>query len=264
MTTFWAKPIWDLLTPLQYLQFPWRFLTFTGLFAAVLAGYFIFLLKLPILKLIFSALLLILLIIPNMKLFRPQFFRQDLTDEQATSAETINWYVSHSSFEYAPRGVPIKTGDLGTNLIDIDKSQIPQEKITADPDKVALEIGEIAPHRFQFLARAREPSRLPINTFNFPGWRAKIDNQKTAIFDDNRYKLISIDLPQGEHKINVELQDTPVRKVGNYLSLFSAILLVMAIAFSKMAPSLFRAKKTPVLGSEMKRILSSGERTPAE
>ena len=52
MTTAYSKFIWDLFPPLGYLQFPWRFLTFIGLCTSIMAGYFIYILRLPIFKLI--------------------------------------------------------------------------------------------------------------------------------------------------------------------------------------------------------------------
>lgn len=230
MTTYFSKPLWDLIGPLQYLQFPWRFLAITGLFASILAGYFIYLLKLPILKLILSTIVIVALVIPNLKLFRPQAYRESLTDEAATSRQTINWDVSHSSFEYVPRGVPVKKGELGTNLIDIEKSQIPQEKIVADQSKVKIEDQKISPHRVSFFAQAKESSMITINTFNFPGWTAKIDSQTTSIVDNNRYKLISVSIPKGDHFVTVQFKDTPVRKLANYISLASMLLLMIAVA----------------------------------
>ena len=236
MTTFWSKPIWDLIIPLGYLQFPWRFLTATGLFASILAGYFIYLLKIPIIKLIFSLVVVVALIVTSLKLFQPQFYREDLTDEVATSSETINWDVSLSSFEYVPKGVPTKTSDLGTNLIDIDKSQIPQEKITTG-DKVKIDILKNSPHNLSFRAQAKESSIVTINTFNFPGWSAKIDGQKTNIFDNNKYKLISLNIPKGDHDIKVEFKNTPTRTLANSVSIITVVLLLITIQMKIFRPT---------------------------
>ncbi|MBI3282685.1 hypothetical protein HYZ70_01250, partial [Candidatus Curtissbacteria bacterium] len=145
--------------------------------------------------------------------------------------ETINWYVSRSSFEYVPKGVPIVRGELGTNLIDIQESQIPQEKIVADQSKLKIKNLETSPHRIRFAALAEESSIVTINTFNFPGWTAKIDGQNTSIIDNNRYKLISINIPKGDHRVQVQFKDTQVRKIANYLSLFS--LLLMGLVLTK-------------------------------
>lgn len=233
MTTFYSKPIWDLITPLQYLQFPWRFLTFTGLFASILAGFFIYQLKLPILKLIFSIVIIIALIIPNLKLFRPQAYRENLTDETTTAKDTVSWDVSQSSFEYLPKGVPIKRGELGTNLIDIEKSQVPRDKIKRDVDLVKIENLKHSPSRIDFSAQAQESEVATINTFNFPGWTAKIDGQNVPIFDNNKYKLISINIPQGSHNVNIEFKNTPVRMLANYVSIVSVVILILSIAISR-------------------------------
>ena len=98
MTTTYSKIIWELFPPLAYLQFPWRFLAFTGLFSSILAGLFIYLLRVSIFRLIAFVILTILLIIPNLKLFKPEHYRRHLTDEVATAESTINWDVSKTSF----------------------------------------------------------------------------------------------------------------------------------------------------------------------
>ena len=223
MTTFYSKPIWDLISPLGYLQFPWRFLIFTGLFASILAGYFIRLLKLPIFKLTAAVILIALILWTNLKLFKPQSYRFDLTDEIATSSQAVNWDVSSSSFEYVPRGLPLKTSGLGTNVIDIQKSDIPSRKIAADSRKVAILNESVKPHEISFEAQANQASQLTINTFNFPGWQAQIDGKKIPITDNNKFKLIEIFAPYGKHNFKIEFEDTLPRKAGDFITLASMI-----------------------------------------
>ena len=95
----------------------------TALFSSFLAGAFVYFLKLPILKLIAASLLIILVFIPNFKLFKPQTYRLNLTDEVATSEEIINWDISQSSFEYIPKGVELKESKLNANDVNIKKSE---------------------------------------------------------------------------------------------------------------------------------------------
>ena len=40
------------------------------------------------------------------------------------------------------------------------------------------------------------------------------------------YGLISFKLPEGEYNIEVKLTDTPIRKIGNLVSLVSIIILL--------------------------------------
>lgn len=230
MTTFYSKPIWDLITPLQYLQFPWRFLTFTALFSSLIAGYFIYQLKFPTFKLLIAVVLIALISLTNLKLFKPQTYRINLTDKDATAKEVINWDVSYSSFEYAPKGVALTKGELDTNVIDIKKSDIPTGKISADSNQVKITQTTFSPHKINFTTQSKQMSQVTINTFNFPGWQAHIDGQKVNIDDNNKFKLISLDIPAGSHSVKIEFRDTPIRKTANMITALSFVIVLILFA----------------------------------
>ena len=73
--------------------------------------------------------------------------------------------------------------------------------------------------------------RLPL--FDFPGMVVKVNGEKADHYNndcrghDFCYGLISVKLPVGEHKIEVELTDTPVRKIGNSVTLLSLVIILM-------------------------------------
>lgn len=100
MTTEYSGFIWDRIPQLWYLQFPWRFLEFAALFSSLLAGSLV--VKKPI-----AIILIALLLLFNVKLFVPQTFR-DVTDADLTNDYEIKWRVSSTSFEYLPKGSPLK------------------------------------------------------------------------------------------------------------------------------------------------------------
>src|SRR3989339_63636 len=227
MTTSYSKLIWDLVSPLGYLQFPWRFLIFTSLFSSILAGAFIYLLKLPILRLIASLILITLLVVTNFKLFKPQTYRPDLTDEIATSKKIINWDVSRSSFEYVPVGLPLYKSPNDTNLLRIGTCQIPREKVRLIQGTTKIENLKGSPSKIQFTSNAQKTSPVRVNVFNFPGWQAKIDGQKTIIQDNNPYKLITIDVPEGSHQIEVVFTNTPVRTQANTITIGTIITMII-------------------------------------
>lgn len=70
-------------------------------------------------------------------------------------------------------------------------------------------------------------STIRIPLFDFPGMVVKIDGQKVKHHNDDcrneRYcrGLITFNVPEGSHQIEAKLTDTPVRRVGNYLTLIS-------------------------------------------
>ena len=229
MTTFYSKPIWDLIPPLAYTQFPWRFLIFTSLFSSILAGALVYLLRLPILRLIASLILVVLLAIPNFKLFKPQTYRPDLTDEIATSEEIINWDISQSSFEYIPKGVELKKSELGTNVVNIKKSEIPTEEVQILSGLAQINSLNSTPSKINFIVNAKDPLQVRVNVFNFPGWNAKVDGKKFTIADNNRLKLITLNIPEGVHRVEIQFKDTFDRFTGNIISLTSLLILFFFI-----------------------------------
>ncbi|MDP3994462.1 MAG: hypothetical protein Q8P91_01365, partial [bacterium] len=80
--------------------------------------------------------------------------------------------------------------------------------------------------------------RLPL--FDFPGMRVKANGQVIKHnHDDCRGEefclgLITFKLPQGNYDIEAKLTDTPVRKVSNYLTLTSIVVLAWLILKKNM------------------------------
>ena len=229
MTTFYSKFIWDLITPLQYLQFPWRFLTFTALFSSILAGAFIYLLRVPILQLVASITLVILLFLPNFKLFKPQYYRPDLTDQKATSHETIAWDVSQSSFEYLPKGVELDRSPLGTNLVRLARADISKTKVEVVEGDLEINNLVARPSKIKFSTISDNVSKLQIKIYNFPGWQARVDNLLVPISDNNSLKLITLDVPSGSHQIELEFKNTPIRSLANLISVMSILAIIIVI-----------------------------------
>ncbi len=227
MTTYYSKIIWDLLPPLGYLQFPWRLLTFTALFTSILAGAFIYLLKLPILRILALSILSILLIFTNLKLFSPQFYRTDLTDKKATTAENINWEVSLSSFEYLPTGVALKKSPLGTNIVDITKRDIPVRRAQVEQGEATIGNIQSTPTKISFEVNAQTSSIIRVNIFDFPGWVVKVNNQQVPISSDNKLKLITFNLKNGVSQVDIEFKNTLLRSLANLISEISIIGLII-------------------------------------
>jgi len=243
MTTFYSKPIWDLIPSLGYLQFPWRFLIFTSLFSSILAGAFIYLLRLAILRLVASLILIVLLFIGNFKLFKPQTYRLDLTDEIATSKQIINWDVSESSHEYIPKGVELKKSDLGVNILNIKKSEIPSRKEEIISGQAQITDLKTTPAQVKFTIDAKETSQVRINVFNFPGWQVMVDKLRVPINDNNRLKLISFTLPEGTHQVEAEFVNTPIRTVANLTTVGTFIIIGILLLWPKWGRFLTNQRK---------------------
>lgn len=231
MTTEYSAVIWDNFSPIQFLQFPWRFLTFIVLFSSFLVGASIWivqkLVKPKWITYISAVVLVVLLFIPNLKLFQPQT-HLDVTDEFYTSDEFTKWHISKTSFEFVPKGVETTIQeDLNITQLAISEDQIAVESVTTEPDTAEVAIHTNKPHLKEVSINASEPTLVTFNTFNFPGWQLWLDGEEAPIDDTNRLKLITTEVPSGETHLEIKFTNTPVRVLANSVTLLTLIGVVL-------------------------------------
>jgi len=226
LSTFHSQFLWNLVTPLWYIQFPWRFLSFTALFLPLVIVLLINSIKLPSKVIIFMTVITVITVIFfNRQYFTPARYL-DVSDQTYTTKEDLSWRVSKTSFEFVPIGVKTVFSDIGTTQLDISKKEIPTQSFQIL--KGDLNISEIKnlPHQKIYQIHSTKGGVLRINTYNFSGWEVTIDGKNTFINDQNKLKLITVKIPPGKYEVTVEFQNTPIRTLGNYLSLFSLIIMV--------------------------------------
>ena len=228
MTTDYSLFIWKNVAYLSYLQFPWRFLTFTSLFISLTSAYGIYLLLISLEKIKNRKVLMSLFVLVYGVLtiyfvgryFVPQNYINK-SDRQLTSFDEVAWRVSRSTFEFAPKGIKTTKSNLNTTIpniriIDIDDTSY--EVVDGKAQVISIK------NKFmekEYLVKAEEDIIFRQNTFNFPGWTAYQNGKKIDISDNNDFKLITVKLPKGEHNLSFIFEDTLVRKIGNYLSIAS-------------------------------------------
>jgi len=110
--------------------------------------------------------------------------------------------------------------------------------------------GQVAPLTIKNASRlyqvtATTSLRLVDYTFYFPGWVVKVNGQETPIqFQDINYRgVITYDVPQGNHQVNVSYQPTKIRLFSRYLSL--AFLIATIILYLIFASGIIEAQLLP-------------------
>lgn len=218
----YSKPFWDIFPPFWYIQFPWRFLIFSGFFGSFLTGGIIILFKNKTARMIvFFAIILLLFFFSNGK-FVPQ--RQfPATDEDYTNKEKIRFETSNLAYEYVPKGIKTKMSDIQTTKIDIEKSEIASIPGKIISGTMSMKTLENKPQYKKYSVVVEESGIFQINTFSFPGWVVYKNGKKVDFDDQNDFKLIRIMLEKGEYEIEAKFQDTPARTYGNIASILSII-----------------------------------------
>lgn len=217
--------IWKLLPFLEWLQFPWRFLTISIFLLAIMAGLGIYLI--PKFKIAIGVLVMVMAFILNYSYFVPKDWK-NITDTDKFSGQAWEKQLTISIFDYLP---------IYAKLPPVVKAPAKPEVLEGSAYFISYEKGSDW-QKGEIVAESDSLVRVPL--FDFPGMTVKVDGQTVShVNNDCRGEefclgLITFNVPSGQHKIEVKLKDTPVRYIGNWLSILS---IGVSVAF------LFKKKK---------------------
>jgi hypothetical protein len=218
--------LWEWLPLLQYLEFPWRFLSLVAVSTALLCG-FPFLLVPPERGRLATALMTLL--IAGLFLFgfpnaRPEGFLDVQDADYGPQAIRERGLAVTTAREYEPIWVQDPPSIPATTPLTLVEGQA--RLLSARPSPTYLEIQ----------ADVTEEARLRVNTFYFPGWTLYVDGAERAIDYRNPQGVIEFSLEPGTHLAQLRFQDTPVR-------LWSARLSFLAISLLLLTPWLWRGAR---------------------
>lgn len=209
--------IWAKLPFLWYMQFPWRFLALSIFLLCLLSGYFIY--HSGKYKYALGLVAVAIAFYLSISFFIPKDWL-NITDSDKFSG--VNWQkqMTISIFDYLP---------IYATLPPINEA--PKTPEIMDGKAEVLEYTKGSDFQYGTIKVSEDASiRLPL--FDFPGMVVKVNGEKTSHYNndcrghDFCYGLISFNLPVGEYKIEVELTDTPVRKIGNFITMISLVSVV--------------------------------------
>ena len=216
MMTPYAAGIWDHVTLLQYVQFPWRLLGPAALCLALLIAPLGQILKsLPRWRPLLFGVALALLIVPNFAHNFPRRYRHELLSEWAPQRLSARGVEATTAFEYVPRwviawpipfqGVRIITGSA-------------QAKQTGRA--VTSWSGDV---------NAATPVTAELFITWFPGWMVLVDGHRVPSAPAELTGLIRFDIPPGTHQVEAIWKRTAPRWIGDSVSWLS--LLTLAVMF---------------------------------
>jgi hypothetical protein len=226
-----SRPVWDTLTVLQVAEFPWRLLGLANLGLAFLAGAAMLLLPAKVRRFAVVLCLLVQIVAVAPYLYPVTPFAQY---GQPTIAEQINYERRSQSIgttglsEYLPRtvGQPPNTSPL---VETFQTGQFPERL-----DRDALPPGAIATLLKQDAVTHIYDLDSPVDFtlrlfhYDYPGWRAWLDDQPVSISPETDTGFMLINIPAGQHTLKVRFGETPGRVVAMLLSGLTVIGLVIA------------------------------------
>lgn len=210
--------LWERLTLLPFLQFPWRFLSVATVAVAFLCGGLgLFVprsrpwggIALAVVVLAFVAQGL-----PNARHGAPP----ESIGEGLSPREVADWGLMGIANGFAP----IWANELPREPV--------REALSVLSGRAQWSALEESSAMRRYSVTVEVPARLRLNHHYFPGWTLEVNGLEQVFGFANPLGAMEFDLPPGDHTVLFELRDTPVRVAGGRLALASLVTLVLGTA----------------------------------
>ena len=209
--------LWEAIPLMAFIQFPWRFLAISifivSLFGAVALNH----LKWKPNIIFFIALAAVILI--NFNYFKPRNFVED-----SFFAKFLNTDSTHRGVDLTKDYFPIWVKFDRVEYFPTPRANSGEIEVLSFEQKTAKAKGEI---------KVLSDALVEVPITYFPGWEVKANGLNIKLQEPSLQGLITFELPKGDNRIDLVLKDTPVRIIGNILSLTSAAALLIFLGYAK-------------------------------
>lgn len=217
--------IWKMIGFLEWLQFPWRILANSIFLLSVISAIGLQLIPNVKARVGVGFAVLALVVVLHAGFFKPVDWL-NISDKDKFSGKSWDKQLTISIFDYLP---------IYAEFPPI--TQAPEKPEVLDGDIIIKSYSKGSNYQQGEIIVEKEATiRLPL--FDYPGMKVTVDGKKVNHWnDDCRLQefclgLITFQLPPGNYKIRAELTNTPIRTVGNVISLVSMILIISIFIYS--------------------------------
>ncbi len=200
--------VWNIL-PVDFVQFPFRFLSVTILCSAFLAACLTSLLK-GTKQYVLGFIFIIVLIISA-----AQFIKTSQSFDRGEGYYATNMATTTVQDEYMPVWVKEKPLQRAEKKVEIIKGKGVVQNISYTNKKVS------------FTANIEKSALVRVNMIYWPGWEAFVDNKPVSISYNNPTGLIEFLLSEGKHEVQIRFGETPLRMLADAVSGVSLLTLLI-------------------------------------
>jgi hypothetical protein len=256
----YSQPVWESVPLLELAEFPWRMLGPAIFCASFLAapGAALFIEKLTINRkemsfIIVNGSILVIIALNLYYLYPTQFIPWGTpTPADAFHYEVVSGAIGTTSTgEFLPRAAQ-RHPEPDTLWPDYEAGRPPQKL-----DPATLPPGAIV----KTISHRSESDSLAVNTpqefvatlrtLYWPGWQLYLNGEPWSFSVTPQTGLIQTTIPPGQHTLILRLESTPLRSLGQGLSLVSLILLIviglMALIRARQPAAIGRGPRAAVL-----------------
>jgi len=198
--------LWERISILAYLQFPWRFLIIAVFAFSVAGGCLVKVVEGRRSKMIVVATVFILLLGLNARFFRPREW-VEISDKEKFSGELWERQLTISIFDYLPKSAKFPPSH-----------KAPEEPVIWEERGQVISGQKGSYWQLWRIKIDEENTKVRLPIIYFPDWRVTCDGETVSIDYSNDLGVIEVFLDEGEHEVFAQLVNTPIRSVGNYLT----------------------------------------------
>lgn len=200
--------IWEKISQLEFIQFPWRFMGISIFFASIVGGMLTLLVKDFRLGRIGMVFLFFITVFTYVGYFKPESYYLDSIDEHYISKENILQRNDKVPKDYLPIWVKVLAqGRQETPKIILGEGEIINydKKITSASFEVEME----------------KEGLIDVPIYYFPGWEVKVDGGMQEFKEPGELGFIRVEVEEGAHTVILNFRNTPLRNVSNLLTVAS-------------------------------------------
>lgn len=202
--------MWQWLSILQYIQFPWRWLGTAVFFLTLFATYPLIWMSSHRTRLMYAALFVWVMALHSAD-FHPESYLDSSSALYSTDADRIQTQMSAVLPDYIP-----------LDLVDVIKPPSSLFKVPLGLDQFVEPVVNRG-HEKLFKTHFSHDTLLQIAIARFPGWRAEVDGAPVPL-ENGDQGTIAVMVPPGEHWVGVRFGRTPVRALSETVSVISLAL----------------------------------------
>jgi len=226
LQTNMSRAFWEVAPLVRFIQFPWRLLGPVSFFSALLLGAVLCWSRLAGAPGWAVAAILVLIIgYAGLRNLDPKLSTiwYPITDEQIGRKDL---------YERGARGYPLYSdyapAAMQSGPWDLTKPRAPNAPIWPPlATQPMIQIKSEGGTCLNLQVQTSTPLILRLPRIYFPNWRVSVGGQPEQIVSSRPLGLITVEIPEGEHPVEVCYGNTPLRSVASVISVLALVILVI-------------------------------------
>jgi drug/metabolite transporter superfamily protein YnfA len=236
--------VWRIITPLQAIQFPWRFNAVLCVAAAALVAAGVRALRRvkPRGAVRLAASVVGCVLVLGWVVFTVQVARKEFPSLRRGSPAGMDAAYfkrleqRRDAPEYRPAtAASTQTEDFAKLLSRICREGERLAKACVVEGTGAFTVERWQPREIALRVESVGGVALNVNQFYYPGWTAYLDGRAHPLAPSQPDGLLHLALPSGTHRLTLRLEKTPPESIGQLLSAASLLILLLSLVAAKRA-----------------------------